>query len=339
MRSPRVISAIILTSVICGTLSPMVSVMAQPPSSEIDAINAQIKQQKDKVADLDALINATRSNITKRQSDEQTLTNEIAMLDNQITENELTAQRTQSEIDTLNLEIALTDKQIALHDDRITKQKELITSLITKMNEDDHTTPLEVLLQNGTLSKVYSQYEETRQLGRDLETALGRVKEEAQLLQTEKQTKVAKQTDLESAKDQLKSELLTLENQRNAKTSLVAETQDKEQEYQRILYELHQQQQSTNNEISDLETRLKKQLEAIDDQLTNSSATFSWPVSPEKGITAIFHDPLYPFRSVFEHPGEDIRASVGTPVHAAAGGYVAWTKTGRMYGNYLMIVH
>jgi len=32
-------------------------------------------------------------------------------------------------------------------------------------------------------------------------------------------------------------------------------------------------------------------------------------------------------------------APVGTPVRAAAGGYVAFNRTGKQYGNYIMIVH
>ena len=65
----------------------------------------------------------------------------------------------------------------------------------------------------------------------------------------------------------------------------------------------------------------------------------NWPVDPSRGITATFHDPTYPFKNLFQHPGVDVRASVGTTVKSAAGGYVAWNKTGRMYGNYLMVVH
>jgi murein DD-endopeptidase MepM/ murein hydrolase activator NlpD len=45
------------------------------------------------------------------------------------------------------------------------------------------------------------------------------------------------------------------------------------------------------------------------------------------------------YRNLFEHPGTDIPTPVGTAVHAAAGGYVAWNRTGKQYGNYTMIVH
>jgi murein DD-endopeptidase MepM/ murein hydrolase activator NlpD len=56
-------------------------------------------------------------------------------------------------------------------------------------------------------------------------------------------------------------------------------------------------------------------------------------------ISTYFHDPTYPFRKLFEHPGVDLPTPVGTPVKAAAGGYVAFTRTGSQYGNYIMVVH
>jgi len=91
--------------------------------------------------------------------------------------------------------------------------------------------------------------------------------------------------------------------------------------------------------ILDLQQKLKTQLQTIDDIFAKGDDMFSWPANPSSGITAIFHDPGYPFKNLFQHPGIDVRTSVGTQVHAAAGGYVAWNKTSKSYGNYTMIVH
>jgi len=56
-------------------------------------------------------------------------------------------------------------------------------------------------------------------------------------------------------------------------------------------------------------------------------------------VSAIFHDVSYPFRKLFEHPGIDLPTPVGTPVRSAAGGYVAFNRTGKQYGNYVMVIH
>ena len=53
----------------------------------------------------------------------------------------------------------------------------------------------------------------------------------------------------------------------------------------------------------------------------------------------MFNDPDYPFRNLFEHSGLDIAAPVGSEVRSPAPGYVAWTRVGRLYGNYMMVIH
>jgi murein DD-endopeptidase MepM/ murein hydrolase activator NlpD len=114
-------------------------------------------------------------------------------------------------------------------------------------------------------------------------------------------------------------------------------TRESETQFQELLYELRQEQAYINQQVALLQREIEGKLEASD---LLGSSILSWPIDPSiRGISATFHDPTYPFRHLFEHSGLDLPAASGTPVKSAASGYVAWTKQGRLYGNYVMIIH
>ena len=123
-----------------------------------------------------------------------------------------------------------------------------------------------------------------------------------------------------------------------AKSSLLAVTQESEAQFQALLEDLRQEQAYLNQQIALLQKDIEGKLNATDE--LGDSSILSWPVDPTiRGISAYFHDTSYPFRHLFEHSGLDLPAPTGTPVRAAAPGYVAWTRQGTLYGNYVMIIH
>lgn len=93
-------------------------------------------------------------------------------------------------------------------------------------------------------------------------------------------------------------------------------------------------------EIVSLEKLVRAKLTELEGgDLEFNDNGMAWPV-PRNVVTAYFHDPDYPFRYIFEHPGIDIRAGQGTTLKAAASGYVARTKNGGVSGySYIMLIH
>lgn len=311
------------------------SVRAQDTSD----LDAQIQEKQSRVKEIEGLIGSYNERIKEQESQKESLENQIVMLENRVKEKELSVERSRIEIESLQLEIQRAGKEIDAKEQKITSQKEMIADMIRSIYQADEISTLDVLLSNQTLAEFFSAIEEVKSVNQELGQAVGRMKEAKTQLEAKKQAKQEKQTGLEIEQRALKKEMLALEAEKNFKESLIAQTKQNEQEFQRILYELRQQQESTADEISDLERRLKAQLESVDDALARGNASVAWPIDPSPGITTIFHDPGYPFKNLFEHPGVDIRAKVGTPIKSAAGGYVAWNKTGRMYGNYTMVIH
>lgn len=307
--------------------------------TDVDEINNAIKTRQMQVKEIDAMIKSYKEKIAERQNESVNLENQIALLENRVKEKELAIERTRIEIESLTLEVELIEKDITSKSARLEKQKKLTAQILRDIHHADDITPFDVFLTQPSLSEFFASLENLKKLDRELGQTVARTKDLKRELEARAVEKTNKQTETEEERQTLKKEMLALEAEKNFKQSLIAQTKENEQEFQRILYELRQQQASTSDEVVNLENRLKEQLRSVDDALARGNAALSWPIDPSSGITAIFHDPSYPFRNLFEHSGTDIRAKVGTQVKSAGGGYIAWNKTGRMYGNYLMIVH
>lgn len=305
-----------------------------------DELQAQIKDKQSRIKEIDSMIGTYKVRIKEQQSQSASLENQIALLENQIKEKELALLRAQAQIDSLELEIQVLGREIEIKGESINRQKSLIAGLIQKINQADTATPLEILLSKKSLSEYFAATEELQRLNNDLGQTVAQLKDIKKELEAKKADEVTKKKSIEDERRTLRKESIALEEEKNFKESLVIQTKSSENEFQKILYELRQQQQGTSSDVAKLEQKLKEQLASADEALARGDTYFSWPVDPGyKGISAIFHDPTYPFRNLFEHPGVDMPQAVGTQVKAAAGGYVAWTKTGRSYGNYMMIIH
>jgi len=307
--------------------------------AQIDGLNIQIKQNRSRVTELNGIINKYRDRITEQESKQATLENEVALLDNRIAKKLLDIEQIKAELEATRLEILSLEAQITQQGQRIDRQKGYAAELIRHIQANDNVSMIEVLLTKPRLSSFFDRVEEDKRVEAKLGEALEQVKSIKLILESKKKERDDKRASLEKDKKTLKKEELALEAERNFKASLADETKNKQSEFERVLYELQQQQQSTSDDISQLESKLKDKLDAVDEALARGDVLLNWPVDPSRGITATFHDPTYPFRNLFEHPGTDVRASVGTTVKSAAGGYVAWNKKGRLYGNYAMVVH
>ena len=325
----------IITAVCVFGLMPVAATHADDESD----LNRELSSKQGRVRELDALIDTYQDRIQEGQTEAATLENQVELLEKRIAEKTLAVERARTEIEALTLELKQIEKEIGAQEARINTQTALLAELLRRIQRGDDTSPLEVLLGKPSLSTFFAEMEEVRRLQRDLNTMLEHVKTIKIGLKEKQRARETKQQSLIDERSSLVREQRSLEAEHNYKTSLVSETKNREKDFERIMYELGQEKQETSGSIAEIETRLKERLKTVDEALARGDILFNWPIDVSKGVTALFHDPTYPFRHLFEHPGVDIRAPVGSTVKAAAGGYVAWNKTGRMYGNYTMIVH
>lgn len=322
----------------CFPLKSNAAGEAQAIKNEADQIDSSLQNKKTRIKEVQGLINTYSDRIKKQEQEKISLENQVTLLDNRIKEKELRIEEIKMQTEVLTLELQSLDLSISRQEERIASQKDMVADLIRQLRHADDISTLDVFLSRPSLSSYADRLEELKKLEGDLNQTLKRVITEKTTLEGDKSNRETKRTDLLEQKKKLAKEHMQLEMERNSKVSLIAETGNRQEEFSRALEELRQQQESTTDEISSLERELKSKLDAVDEALAKGQTLLLWPV-PLRKITTSFHDPTYPFRYMFEHPGLDFRAEVGTPIKSAAGGYIAWNKTGTMYGNYVMVIH
>lgn len=306
---------------------------------EVNDLNGAVKAKEQSLKELDGVILKYKDRIDQQSSAQSSLQNQLVLLENRVAEKELSIQRTRGQIDLSNLELQRVKTQIEIERQTLARREAALGGIIAEIQDQDAVGEFEAFIARPSLSDYFTRMEELSRVENDLTDATGAVKEVKLGLEEKKGQLEEYRVALQDKSRALEKEQQQLEMEQAAKTSLLAETQDQETEFQRILYELRQQKQQDANDIAGLEDRIKAKLDTIDEALARGDVLLNWPIKPQKGISAYFHDQTYPFRKLFEHPGVDVPTPVGTPVRAAAGGYVAYNRTGKQYGNYVMIVH
>lgn len=318
---------------------PTASAQDDPSTPQVDATQQQISAKEKKVKALDEVIAQYRARVEQQMSTAASLQAQLALLDAQADVQTASIARANAESERLSLVIEQTGKQIQEANATLTVRRALLEDAIVRLDESDATSPLLAMLGEGSLSGYVARREDWRSVEAQLAQ---RVEDVASAKQVLERARLAAQTAQTAQLQQV--QLLTdarrhLDEERNAKLSLVAETHNREDQYRRLMADLARQQQNESDAASSLRDQLRTTIETSDDTLARGEVLLDWPIEAKKGISALFHDQTYPFRDMFEHPGVDLPAPVGTPVRAAAGGYVAWNRTGRQYGNYIMIIH
>lgn len=310
-------------------------------NAEIQQLNQQIQAQKQQ---LDALANKQKAYtqaIAAKQAEKNTLNSQLDIL-------EARSAKAQLEIDSTNLEINKTDlesKKISLDimdiNSRIDQQKDHIAKLLRLVYKQDQVSALEILLLNNSISEFLNQSKYLENANEELRNSLAKLQNDKDRLDKAQQDVREKSQELASLKKDLEEKKSQLVYEQSEKNYLLEETRSSEKAYQDLLQQAKREAAQAAAEISSLEKTIRDKMAQKDkDRLSGSDSTLDWPIVG-RTITATFHDPDYPFRRIIgEHSGVDIRSKQGSPLYAAADGYVARAKfDGSTAYAYIMIIH
>lgn len=306
---------------------------------EIEDINGDVAKKRRELESLNQKAERFRSLILEKKAEGADLEDQIALLENRAAKTQLDIDIAKSEIRRLELEMSVLDSKITDQEKRMVKERELLGTLARKLYRAQfRKSAFDILLTKRSLSEFFDAVRQISQLQDGVRKTLNNVVSLKGELADERRQREQKALAIGEGKRALEVAKRELEDQRALKEAILVETKSSELEYRYLLAELKREQNDADSEISYLEKVLREKLD-LADRLKGEDAVLSWPLVPARGLSTKFHDPEYPFRYVFEHPGIDIRAGQGTAVRSSAAGVVARAKDAGMGYSYVMVIH
>ncbi len=325
---------------------------------DIENINIKIEEKASEVRDLEEKIDIYKQNIDDKQQEKASLENQLSILEDKIDETKSSIEKTEIELEILQLEIETLQDQIAVAKEDIETNKERLRELIVDIYRFEQQTPLEITFSNHTFSDFFSDLEFTNRVQTNVQDTLNSV-QHSKLVLEEKQGEVKdKKAEVTVQKTELESEQEFLVGEEQYKNNLLEETELSEEKYQLLLKQVRDEQSQIEGQIASLEkkaqdkitnirTQIQEKLEEQGEEvlteeeleILDGNVAFIWPVTGR--ITCAFHCGGYPFsNSIGAHNGLDIGVSMGTPIKAAASGYVTVAKfDGTSSYAWIMIAH
>lgn len=305
-------------------------------NTDVAQLQQSIAEKKASISRLNAQLDTYREKIRILAGKGASLQNDIALLENETALATLDLAATQNAMDEETLELRILDSHIQTTEEELTRRRAMLADLLVSLQRNDDQGVLSFVAHTKNMFDVFDATAQLTRVNDDMKSALEATKMTKDTLSAHKIRHEEKVVDLGNTAKTLQKKANDLDMRKNAKLVMVSATEESENQYRTLMSELRGEQQSITSEVSSLQNTLQDKLRARDgDQVGDT--VISWPVHGV--ITALFHDPSYPFRNLFEHPGLDIAVPQGTAIEAAAPGYVGRVYKGQQYGYYVLLIH
>ncbi|MBI4091108.1 MAG: peptidoglycan DD-metalloendopeptidase family protein [Candidatus Komeilibacteria bacterium] len=311
-------------------------------NQEIWELNQQINDKRKEAQDLRKQADVYQKSLSSKRREISSLNYQISTINQTMTKISLEKEAIEVDIEKLGLQIQNSQLKIQATEENMAEQKDRLAELIRTLYQNDKQNNLLVILAtNNTFSEYLTQIQSLQNLQGTVLNGLDSLGELKVALVDEQKQLDDNRTSLTDLHGELDAKSDSLQEQRNVKFSLIDETKGQESKYQELINQLKGEQDRINNDIVSLEQvareKLNRQLQS-GARKDLGSGPMTWPI-PGRTITAFFHDPDYPYRNIFEHPAIDVRSPQGSPIYAAASGYVARAKDAGMGYSYIMLLH
>lgn len=313
-------------------------------ADEITELQKKIEAKQSEIKKIEEQKKLYQKKIDELKKASLTLKNRISLINNQIYKTKAEIKETETKIEEKDLLIKRIQLSINDQKRKIDETKETLARLLQLINIYDNKSPLEVILLNRSFSDFFIQVRYLKSIQAELQRNLRKIKIVKETLELQERELRETREDLVTLKTNLEERKANLILAKKGKQNLLKETQGAEWKYQSLLAAAIREHRLIEKEIKEIERKIREQI--LQKKVGNSKLedevplVLSWPI-PEHHITCYFHDPEYPFKKILgPHSGIDLRACQGTPVRAAASGYVAKVRNGGVGGySYVLIVH
>lgn len=263
----------------------------------VNEIEIQIKQKNDQIKDLENQAQEYKDVIKDLQMQQRDLENQIELLDAQIAQLDIEIQTTQSEIDETDLEIKNLMIRIQIKEDEISKEKDILRSLLRKISEYDGESAFEILLKTNELSDFINQTDYVDKIGGKIKKTLDLLKVIKIELEKEKSNLEDKKNDLQNLNAKITKQKEIADLQKTSKQDLLEDTKGKENKYQDLLFNVKNQKNMILGDINVLQKKMEKEIARIAAEAERPSgglASTSWYLSQNdpawKDMTIGFSD-------------------------------------------------
>ncbi len=311
----------------------------------VSDLQAKIDAHTTQIAALEKEIAGYQKSLSSTTAQADSLKGELQTIDLQGKKLAADAAVTQNQIDKANLTIEQLGLDIGKKDASIEDYEASLGESLRELGQIQQVSLPETLLSSTQFQDFAAQEERLGALEARINTEIADLRSTKVALNTQKTATEAQKRTLMALSTKLADQKKIIDQNRAAKNTLLKQTQNTEANYRQLLADRQAQKAAFEAELFNFESQLKI---AIDKSRLPQAGSrpLSWPLAPPIVITQYFGKTIDAARLYVSgtHGGVDLRASVGTPIIAAAGGTVTATedtvtRAGCQYGYWVLLEH
>ncbi len=236
--------------------------------------------RSDKIKQLEASIDQYAQQIQQKESEAQSLANQISIFELQIKQSQAEIDATNLTISGLSAAIKEKERSITLEEKEIIRQNGILSQYLREAARNDSGSFLEFLLKNNKFSDFFSDLNYSSNIQSRIQETLGTIKKLKNKLIQEKTNLESDKAEQEQLRRIQSKQKTALENSKKQKQKLLDQTKGQEKTYQQLLVKAREDLDKIRNQPYELAMGFKMTFE--------EALSHALPASQLTGVRAAF---------------------------------------------------